>query len=170
MKKYNNLFFFLAFLTPFTFGVSCKIAPRGDQENADALTPMVQATGWDEVRYTVRGSEITLQRTGHFYVEPNACFRKESGTLELATWNRIAQIINQAWLAPRTQTPLCVALPPEMPPLRAGVEFKDRSGNALSFVEQQGSKACAPIENEMILTPFLEALSEAAQIARQEGC
>lgn len=158
---------------------SCRLASRNGDDLSDAPgVAMIEAEEWDEVIYTVKGSEITLQSTGHFYVEPNACFRKESGVFELATWNRMAEIMNQLWrswqsplLPPLLEEAQCIPVASGAPTILNGVEMKVWRGTPQKIIESVSStQICSRIANAELLRAFVLMLGEASAIARQEGC
>jgi hypothetical protein len=158
---------------------SCKMVSRNgeDPSNSPGVV-MVEADEWDEVIYTIKGSEITLQSTGHFYAEPNACFRKESGVFELSTWNRMAELSNLVWRAwqspeapPLLEQAQCITAPPGAPSIPSGVEMKIWKGSPQKIIDSINStQICSRISNLELLRNFVLMLGEASTIARQEGC
>jgi hypothetical protein len=150
---------------------SCEVTSRDRSDELDRPgAVIVEAANWDELRFRSRASDIIFQSTGHFYVDPNACFRKESGALDLTTWNRIAKAINRAWLASRTDTPTCTALPEGGALLSGAVEVRAWNEGSQRLIDSGGQRPCSTIADEAVFQALLQALGEVVAIARAEGC
>ena len=92
---------------------ACNVVPRSQGNVLERPSSgLIEPANWGEIRFRSRGSDITFQNTGHFYVEPNSCHRRESGALDLATWNRIAAAINAAFSAFRSPAATAELIPP----------------------------------------------------------
>ena len=150
---------------------ACEVVPRDEDNGLERpASGLVEAANWDEIRFRSRGSDIIFQSTGHFYVDPNSCHRRESGALELATWNRIALAINRAWLAPRSETPICIALPEGGALLSASVEVRVWNNGTQLLVDSGGTRPCSRIADQSAFENLLQSLGEVVTLARAEGC
>jgi hypothetical protein len=176
-QSHSVLVWFAPWITPWLAFclTACEVQPRnGAPSPEDPALAMVQTADWKDIVFTSLRSEITLQETGHFYVEPNACYRKESGVLSLELWNRLARAINQVWLAARVESESCVPAPLDAPQVINGIKI--RFWNApeqlliSSISSGRSGRICSTVSDPEALREMSALLGQLVQIARAEGC
>jgi hypothetical protein len=149
---------------------ACGVEPRSSLNSQPSAPSLIRAQDWTSMSFVVSGARTELARTGHFTTVPNACYRRESGALQLALWNRITQAVNrmleQTWM----KDPQCQARPNGSADLYQAIKVKRENGTELDLVTPKGGKYCTRSVDLESANQLLIAIAEAATAARLEGC
>jgi hypothetical protein len=143
--------------------------PRGYTQ-ATPDPEFIPAESWSSMTLVISGARTVVSSNGHFTTVPNACYRRESGALDLELWNRVAQAVNrmlqQTWLEQTS----CAPRPAGAADLFQPVTLAMRDRQTRELLTSSGGKFCTRSADLPAAAELLVALSEVAQKARHEGC
>ncbi len=149
--------------------VACTMEPRGYTQ-ATPDPEFIPAESWSSMTLVISGARTVVSSNGHFTTVPNACYRRESGALDLELWNRVAQAVNrmlqQNWL----EQPSCAPRPAGAADLYQPVALTLRDRQIRELLTSSGGKFCTRSADLTAAADLLVALSEVAQKAKLEGC
>jgi hypothetical protein len=149
--------------------VACSMEPRG-YTRATPDPEFVPADSWSSMTLVISGARTVVSSNGHFTTVPNACYRRESGALDLELWNRVAQAVNrmleQNWL----DEPSCAPRPAGAADLYQPVILAMRDRQTRELLTSSGGKFCSRSADLTAAADLLVALSEVAYKAKHEGC
>jgi hypothetical protein len=149
---------------------SCSVQSRNTFSSSKPEPDLVQADSWDFMTIVIGGARTKLENNGHFSTVPNACYRRESGALELALWNRVANATNRMLTQQWLDEPICSARPAGSPDLYGPVLLQMMDRQTREILSPQGSKYCTRSVDVEAAGELLLALGEVAHRASIEGC
>lgn len=156
--------------------LSTGCAARSDYgtDSGAASQEIVYAENWEEVVYFSYGAKITLDHTGHFVINRNACYFKiATGALNPDDWNRVAVAVNAVANSPRVPSEECAdfqfATNGRFKP-HAEVELKQngKHGEILNF--HSYGKLCRKVQDETAAANLALELHRLAPQIQSRGC
>lgn len=149
---------------------SCAVESRDSYSQNTADSDLTHADNWESITLFIGGAKTQLFSNGHFTTTPNACYRRESGALNLDLWNRVALAVNRMLQHPWPHEESCSGRPAGSPDLRRPVILQTRDGKTRELLSSTGSQYCTRSTDLPSAADLLVALGEVALKARHEGC
>ncbi|NDD91948.1 hypothetical protein EBZ37_07680 [bacterium] len=149
---------------------ACSVQPRGSYIESQHSPELVHAESWDSMTLTVGGARTKLENNGHFTTMPNACYRKESGALELELWNRVALVTNRLLGQQWTEETNCQDRPAGSPDLSQPVMIQLLNQQTKELLSSQGARLCSNSVDLESASELMVLIGEVARRASQEGC
>lgn len=143
--------------------------PQGSETTDAQKVSLVYAKGWDQVTLTVSGAKTVVDDSGHFSTVPNACYRREVGSLRFELWNRLAVAINAALQMPALPEPDCQPKPSDGADLYQPIEVQ-RKEQKISLIRQTGNEYCSTISDRTIVIELGKVAAQIAWQARYDEC
>lgn len=160
---------FIPFLILATAVTGCSVKPRG-YSPATPEPELITAEKWSTMTIVIGGARTVVESNGHFTTVPNACYRRESGALDLELWNKVATAVNrmleQNWL----EKPACASRPAGGADLYQPVTLMMRDKQNRELLTSSGGKFCTRSADLDAAADLLVSLTEVADKAKHEGC
>jgi hypothetical protein len=159
----------LPFLILTTAVTACSVKPRGYIPAAPEPA-LITADNWSKMTLVIGGARTVVESNGHFTTVPNACYRRESGALDLELWNQVATAVNrmleQNWL----EQPSCAPRPAGGADLYQPVTLVMRDKQTRELLTSNGGKFCTRSADLDAAADLLVSLAAVADKAKHEGC
>jgi hypothetical protein len=168
----------IAFLALNLFGslVGCAQHDEKDpDEDALLLAPRPHvdyAKGWDALIVRAGISEVTIDTSAHFKVDPNNCRQVDYGPIRIQDWNAVALALNRAAALPTLEKEKCFRPEGEERGAFDGwAEVRITPGSApRRILQAEGGDICAYFDDETAARQLVSALNSLLPVAWVEGC
>ena len=150
---------------------ACSVQSRSlEEEPASTAEATPEASAWRSLTVVVRGSRTQLSQNGHFTTVPTACYRRETGALDLELWIELVSLTNRILDQPWIEELECYDRPPGGPEVTQPVtlELSDKTTKEL-FRVTGGALCTRSVAVDTARDLFL-ALGKLAMRAYHEGC
>ncbi|MBU6375838.1 MAG: hypothetical protein KGQ59_07580 [Bdellovibrionales bacterium] len=160
----------LSLVLPLLMTIACEMQPRGNFSESQQPPEINHAELWDSITIVVRGARTQLENNGHFTTLPNACYRKESGALDVDLWNRVVLATNRLVAQQWTEETNCQDRPAGSADLYQPVVIKMMDQQVKELLKYQGSKLCSKSVDLESAAELAVLVGEVAKRAYEEGC
>lgn len=113
---------------------------------ASALDPALPAEGWEQIEVLAPGSNIRIDRTGHFHSSWSVCHRETHGDLPLHEWNTLAGLSNMAVKSP-LGAEACAQIPWKSNYWPRAILVKTSHGDVITLAETRDGNLCSTYFN-----------------------
>jgi hypothetical protein len=133
---------------------------------------MIYAQGWDDIKLVANYAKTTFDSTGHIITSRNACGKDGATVLDLATWNKIAQVVNDS-LTAEPGAEYCMPIPDRQWPDRFkfdGTATVTTSSGPRIVLEAKRGEVCTNVADHAKAADLMLTIDKIVDYADKAQC